>query len=581
MPQNQPPTESIRLTIRNFFRSTTLQQTLSDWKWILSFSKKHWLAITVQTLLGLAVSALGLVSSLAGKYLIDSILAVDHRRVLGTVVLAVGCALVSLLVQSITARFGAKLTMHNEVHAHVFDRLMHSDWMAMRQFSTGDLLSRFSSDVSTVASCAVSWLPSFVIQAFTLLCVLLILLYFDPIMALIGCISTPVLFLASRSLIRHQRSYNMKMRQASSRISSFESETFRNIDTIKGFGVEDSTVDQLHHWQSRYRSVALEYNAFHIRTNALLSTMSTAVQYLAMGYCFLRLWQGDMEFGTMGLFLQLRNMLQSSFSALVGLIPQALNGSVCAERARALSELEQDAPPAANTPASPCGLHLQQVSVSYEDGIRVLRDITLQADAGEIIALVGPSGEGKTTLFRLLLGLLRPDEGTITLIGPDGSQPLTAGTRGYFSYVPQGNTLLAGTIADNLRFACPDATDAQIIEALRNACAWEFVSQIPGTIHAPLGEGGQGLSEGQAQRIAIARALLRHAPIMLLDEVTSALDMATEREVLDHLMNLGVTCIVSTHRPSVLSMCTRVYRIDDGRLTQLRDDEIRTLVAGI
>ena len=150
-------------------------------------------------------------------------------------------------------------------------------------------------------------------------------------------------------------------------------------------------------------------------------------------------------------------------------------------------------------------------------------------------------------------------------------------TRHWFSYVPQGNTLLAGTVADNLRLARQDATEAEMVDALDSACAWEFVSRMPQGIHTPLLEGGKGLSEGQAQRIAIARALIRRAPAMLLDEVTSALDRDTERRVLNNLMHRGVTCIVTTHRPSVLTMCSRAYRVENGQVTVLSEAEIRAL----
>ena len=158
---------------------------------------------------------------------------------------------------------------------------------------------------------------------------------------------------------------------------------------------------------------------------------------------------------------------------------------------------------------------------------------------------------------------------------------MNAEVRHLFAYVPQGNTIFAGTIAENLRMVREDASDGEIVEALKIACAWEFVEKLPGTIEFSLGERGRGLSEGQAQRIAIARALMRKAPAMLLDEITSALDMDTEQKVLHYLMNLGVTCIVSTHRPSVLTMCTRAYRVEDGRITQLSEEEIWNLTASM
>ena len=179
-------------------------------------------------------------------------------------------------------------------------------------------------------------------------------------------------------------------------------------------------------------------------------------------------------------------------------------------------------------------------------------------------------------MLRLILGLVFPGDGRVTLSARDGtSMDMSADVRPFFSYVPQGNTMLAGTIAENLRMVKEDASDGEIINALKTACAWDFVKNMPQTIDTPIGERGRGLSEGQAQRIAIARAILRDAPVMLLDEATSALDVTTERQVLRNLIQQhpNKTCIVTTHRPSVLNMCQRVYRGMDTRVTELSEAE--------
>ena len=189
---------------------------------------------------------------------------------------------------------------------------------------------------------------------------------------------------------------------------------------------------------------------------------------------------------------------------------------------------------------------------------------------------MGPSGEGKSTLMRLMLGLIRPESGTLTLTDArENTFPLGPQTRHCFAYVPQGNTMLAGTIAENLRMVKEDATDEEIIEALKTACAWDFVEKLPKGINNPVGERGRGLSEGQAQRVAIARAVLRDAPILLLDEATSALDVTTERKVLRNIIRQhpNKTCIVTTHRPSVLNMCQRVYRVMEKKVTALSEEE--------
>ena len=223
---------------------------------------------------------------------------------------------------------------------------------------------------------------------------------------------------------------------------------------------------------------------------------------------------------------------------------------------------------------------MEAADFAYNPAQPVLRHATLTAAPGEIVALVGPSGGGKTTMIRLLLGLIHPSEGRAFLRTSEGQElEMNAALRRFFSYVPQGNTLLSGTIAENLRMVKPDATDAELAQALQSACAWDFVTKMPEGMASTVGEHGHGLSEGQAQRIAIARALLRDAPVLLLDEATSALDVATERTILRNLVRQypRKTCIVTTHRPTVIGLCRRVYQVSDGGLRQLSAEEAQRL----
>lgn len=564
--------------IKEKMKSGTLRSILKDWKWIFSFTKCHILSVVLYTVFGMATNALSLLAGVVSKYLIDAIHSLDSSRVLNFVVLMVICAAASLVLRSIASRFGTMLhvDMQNDVKAKAFDSLIGSEWMEIVRFPTGDLLNRFTSDVSTVSNNAVTWLPNALIHIFTVAVTLGVILYYDPIMALICFATTPILFFASRSLIRKQRDYAIRMRQVSSEMSAFESETFRNIDTLKSFGVETSVSEELRKWQQKYRDVSLEHNSFMIRTNAWLTAMSTAVQYAALGYCLWRLWKGDILLGTMVFFLQQRGNLASSFSALVALVPTALSGSVAAERLREITELRKEPETTfADVALGPCSIKISGVSVKYKsDDSRIITDASLEAGPGEVVALVGPSGEGKTTILRMILGLIRPEEGSLDLMDSNGDTfPLGNSTRHYISYVPQGNTIIAGSVADNLRIVRKDATDGEIEAVLRDACAWNFVSRMPDGINSPIGEGGKGISEGQAQRLSIARALLRRAPILLLDEATSALDSKTEQRVLGNLMKRGVTCIVTTHKPSVLSMCTSIYSIENGKITKLEKTE--------
>ena len=408
------------------------------------------------------------------------------------------------------------------------------------------------------------------------------MLYYDITMAFIALLSAPFLLLASRYIMRKLRQHRQRVMEMNSKLMSFEVDTFYNLDTIKSFGVTEKYAHRLQEWQEKFKVCNLDYNLFSIKSHALTTLISTAVSFLSFGYCLLRLWTDAISYGTMTLFLQQRSALSNQFNSLVGIFPNMLNTSVSAHRIREIVELPKESlnPEAAQALQAQAEngftVRMSRVDFMYEDRNKVITNSYFVARPGEIVALVGPSGEGKTTMIRLILGLIHPEDGQVTLSGADGcAMEMTADLRQFFSYVPQGNTMLAGTIAENMRMVKSDATDEEIIDALKTACAWDFVSKMPDTIHTSLGERGRGLSEGQAQRIAIARAVLRDAPVLLMDEATSALDVATERQVLKNIVrhHPNRTCIVTTHRPSVLSLCQRIYRVMHTQVRELTPDE--------
>ena len=559
----------------------SLKAMWGDWKWIWSFTRKRRGAVILYTLFGILSSALGLLAGVLSKYLIDAIIALDMDRLLWCCVLTVASAVLGVAFQSLTSRFSARLSvnMHNDVQAAVFDEVLRSDWRELSRFASGDLANRFSTDANTVANCAVSWLPNLIIQLFSVVSTLVVILFYDPIMALIGCASTPILFLVSRRLMRQQRHHNENLRQTAGEMSAFQTEVFHNMDTLKSFGVEEQTGRKLRLWQGKYKTAMLDYNRFSIRTHVWLSALGTLVQYAAFGYCLWRLWRKEILFGTMTLFLQQRANLSGGFSALVALVPTALSGSVAAQRLRELTELKKEqrsAHPA--MPEGSCRLVLQNVKAAYGPERQILSQVNITVPAGTVTALIGPSGQGKTTLLRLMLGLLPPENGEMKLVDGTGkAYPLGADTRHCFAYVPQGNTVIAGTVAENLRLGREDATEEDLTQALKDACAWEFVKELPLGMDSVIGEGGKGLSEGQAQRLAIARALVRKAPVLLLDEVTSALDRETEQRVLQNLVRRGLTTVVITHRLSVLSLCGGAYRVEGGKVTPLTEEELTDL----
>ncbi len=584
---NRQPMGSESLgTLVSSWRDGTFSEIWADWKWIWGYTKRYRRAVWFYTILGVASSTLGLVSAVASKYSIDIITGYDSDHLWFIVTVMVASALVGLLLRSVTSRISTKISLrvNNDIQAQVFDRLLGADWRSLNAFASGDLLSRLSTDVGSVSSSAIRWLPDLIVTAYTFAATLAVILHYDWVMALLALASAPFLLLTSRRLIRGMRTHQQEVRQVGSRLMSYETETLHNLDAIKGFGITGRYGRGFRSRQEEFRRASLDYNLFSIRTEILLSLLGSAVQMAAFGYCLYLLWSGKILYGTMTLFLSQGAKLSSAFNALVRTVPSFLSASVSARRIRDLYALEPE-------PVLPDdgldSLASQGFTVAVEDAgyayvphQPVLTHADFRAAPGETVALVGPSGGGKTTMIRLLLGLIRPAEGRAYLQAADGRQvEVNAGLRRYFSYVPQGNTLLSGTIADNLRMVKPDASDAQLRAALEAACAWDFVSAMDGGLDASVGEHGHGLSEGQAQRIAIARALLRDAPVLLLDEATSALDVATERTILRNLAARypHKTCIVTTHRPTVISLCCRVYQVSSGCLRLLDSDEAQRL----
>lgn len=574
--------ESLDILISRW-KDGTFSEIIDDWKWIFSYSARYKGAIVFYVFLGILSTSLGLVSSVASKYMIDIITGYKTSKLAVMIVIMVGSALFSLVFDNVISRVSTKLSIYinNDIQADIFDKIVDADWLAINQYSNGDVLNRFNGDISTVSGNAISWLPTIIIAVYRFIATFIVILHYDVIMAFIALGSAPLMLLISRFLIKKQREYSKKVREMSSKLMTFEVEAFYNFDTIKSFGIAPYYSKKMRWWQGKFKDISLQYNMFTIKTNVLMSIMGNIVQFIAFGYCLFRLWTHDITYGTMTLFLQQRSNLSSAFNNVVSIIPSFLNSSVSAHRIRELVELPKEVhiPESAELDAladDGFEVRMRDVDFSYIEGTRVITESAFQACPGEIVALVGPSGEGKTTMIRLILGLIRPEEGQAVMVASDGREiAMNAETRHLFAYVPQGNTILSGTIAENMRMVKEDATDEEIIEALKISCAWEFVEKLPETINSSVGERGRGLSEGQAQRLSIARAVLRDAPVLLLDEATSALDVATERRVLKNIIGQkpNKTCIVTTHRPSVLNMCQRVYRVMETRITELDERE--------
>jgi len=570
-------------TIISKLKDGSFQEIVDDWKWIFSYSKRYKWVIVYYTILGLIGSSLSVVSAIASKYLIDIITGYKTDKFLLLLGVMAGSSIFSLVINAFLSRISLKISIYinNDIQSDIFDKIIDADWLSINKYSNGDVLNRFNSDIGTVSGNAVSWLPSIILNIYNFILTFIVIMHYDPMMAVIAFSSAPLMLIIGKLRLRKMREYNKRVREMSSKLMSFEVETFYNFDTIKSFGVTEHYSKGLRKWQNKYKDFSLEYNMFSIKTGAIASVFGMMISMVSFCYCLYLLWTHQIQYGTMTLFMNQGSKLSSSFRSVISIIPAFLNSSVSAHRIRELVELPKEVHIPESSEMDEWAddgfeVRMTDVNYAYVENNHVITDSDFVAKPGEIVALVGPSGEGKTTMIRLILGLIHPESGHVHMIASSGKTVnMNADTRHLFSYVPQGNTILSGTIAENMRMVKEDATDEEIIEALKIACAWDFVKDMPDTIECNIGERGRGFSEGQAQRIAIARAVLRNSPILLLDEATSALDVTTERMVLRNIIQQrpNKTCIVTTHRPSVLNMCQRVYRVMETKVTELSEEE--------
>ena len=552
------------------------EQVKQELRWLLARVIQYRRCILTVGLLGLAGTLMGLVGNVATKYLIDAVTGFDSHRLVRAAALMAAAMLSSLLLQSLSSRVSVRIhvRIRNEMQHNAYGRILRSDWETLEPFRSGDLISRINSDVNAVSDGVVGILPGAVISLARFVGAFCIILYYDPIMALIALAGVPVTLLMSRKAMGKIHSHSMEMKILNGEVISFQEDSFRNLTSIKAFSVTDSFEKEMGRLQNTYADACDSYNAFRVVMQALLSLAGMAVTASCFGWGIWQLWNGSITFGSMTLFLQLAGILRSAFSAMVSVAQQVISVMTSAGRVITVEQLPEENKnvPEGLQQEQKLSICLKQTSFAYSTGDRVLDSFDFSVDSGDTVAITGPSGEGKTTLLRLLLGLVVPTTGQAELVGNARRYPICAGTRRAFAYVPQGNSIFSGTVAQNLRLVKPEATAEEMEWALKTACAWEFVSRLPGGLNHNLGSSGQGISEGQAQRLAIARALLRRAPILLLDEATSGLDADTEKQLLENLRRCGVirTCILVTHRPESAAFCSRNYEICGGQVREVQ-----------
>lgn len=555
----------------------TLTEILREWKWLFKYIRKYWWGVAAYIVIGVIAIVMGLGASIASKYLIDAVVNRAETELLPAAVLVIGLAVLQIVFQSlssfVTSRIGTRVNM--EIRADFFERIAETTWERIRKYHSGDLINRLEGDINTISSGVINFLPSIITKLVKLIGSAVIVFYYDKTMAILALLGSPLVFLTSNYMMKKIRKFNEKSREMNGKVISFGQETFQNMQVIKAFSLSERYSQNFRTLLQQFRSVKLEYDRFSIMTTVMMSFVGLIVSYSCYGWGVWQLWNGAITYGTMTLFLQLSGNLTNSFSAIVSMAPSVVSIATAAGRIMEITQLPEESDDKAEEALlmlekarqGKIRITAQNLGFTYSDGdVPVLKNADFTIKSGETVAIIGPSGEGKTTALRLILGLMTPTEGQINFISDDG-ETLNASlsTRKLCSYIPQVNSILYGTVAENLRAVKPEATDEELIKVLKIAEAWDFVSDLPEGINTVIGERNNNLSEGQAQRISIARAILRDAPVLLMDEATSSLDTVTEEKVLKNVMNTDYNriCVLTTHRPSMLRYCSRIYKINE------------------
>ncbi|MBO4615985.1 MAG: ABC transporter ATP-binding protein [Lachnospiraceae bacterium] len=575
-----------------------LKEIVAQLKWIYRYARSHKFAIGIYTLLGLSGTVVSLLGSLVSRDLVDIITGHNTGALLTTFCLMIGTTLGGTFIGQASNYISTKvgMTVDNEIKASLFDEIMNVEWESLSKYRSGELVARWSGDASRISSGILNMLPNLIIYIFRFFSSLILVIRYDASFAIFALAGIPISLFISRSSMRRMQKNNMGTLKVSTELSAFNQETFANVQTVKAFDMLSLYSKRLRALQKEYLNVQLKYQKAEIFNAIIMTFVSMLVSYSAQGWGIYKVWSGAITYGTMTMFITLSTTLSSTVNSLLGLFPTAIGIANSSKRLMDITTLPKEDYGNRDEVKEffdkhrieGVGLSIRDVTYAYPGSDIVFEDVFAEAHPHEVVAFVGPSGEGKTTMLRFLLSIIRAQNGEGFICAGDGTpenggecMKLSASARQLFAYVPQGNTMFSGTIASNMRNVKEDATDEEIIEALKLACAWRFVEKLPDGINSEIMERGGGFSEGQSQRLSIARALLRKSPILLLDEATSALDIATEREVLKNIMcdNYPRTCIVTTHRPSVLNVCSRVYSISDKKCTVMDKDAIDKMIS--
>jgi ATP-binding cassette subfamily B protein len=551
---------------------------LSTVKWIFGVSKGSWLFVFIYSVLSAALSFFGIMTAFGMRDVVNGATAGDLELLKKGAVFLLALVLLQLALKVFNNNMfeRAKAKIEIKIRSRVFEKIIQKDYSKLTSHHSGDILNRLTSDVQTICDGVTGLLPNIVSLLTKLLSAVSIMVTLDPIFALIFLGGGTIIAVTTRFFRNYLKRIHKAAQEADGNVRSFFQESIASVLVIKVFNAYDQIMAKAKDLQDENYRIRIKRATISIFANTGMQ-MAFSLGYLfAMVLGGVRVYQGHIDIGEMTAILQLVNQIQGPVSALAGVLPRFYGIIASAERLIELEDYEDELN--SEDKIENIDEYYEKLkSIVFDDiTFRYNRDLifdsaSVTVEKGDFAAITGISGIGKSTLLKLVLGVIYPESGKITLEGEGISHIVDRSTRNLFSYVPQGNMLLSGTLRENITFMCKDKSDEDIMSAVRISCADEFVEDLPDGLETVIGERGMGLSEGQIQRIAIARAILYGAPILLLDEATSALDEATEEKLLRNLRKLeNRTCIIITHKPAALNVCNKEIRIDNKKINILR-----------
>ena len=540
-------------------------------KWVIENSKEELGKLVLTILFSVAISLLGVRLAVMSRDVIDVALGASKGSLVsesaGLFLIVVAQLVLMAVSSNVRARLSGKLTV--SMRQKIFSQLMRKDWQSLSAHHSGELMNRINNDVNVVVGGVSNILPSLFSIVSKLIGAFAAMFMLDRTFTFVAVLIAPPVLIAASVYSRKMKSIHKKVQQADGRSSAFMQESLQNILMIKSFTGEGFMTEKSGILQKMAYKLKIKRNTISIIASSGLFLVFSGTYYAALAWGAFRLAGGLITVGTMTAFLQLVNQIQSPILNLSALLPQYYSMQASAERIIELEQMPDELNK--NTEKISAGafekIEFKNVSFSYDEKETIMENISFEIKKNDFVAVTGESGAGKSTLVKLLLGIINPAEGEVVITAGGKKLLSDKNTRKLFSYVPQGNMILSGTIRDNIRFTNEAAADEEIERCARLAEIWELIAESENGLDTMLGERGAGLSEGQVQRIAIARALLQDAPVLLLDEATSALDGETEKRILRNIRNMtDKTCIVITHKAAALDMCEKNIHLAAGKI---------------